>query len=149
MLDEKQLKTKAWLQQIYRLDTDINALAEKIQMLDERAGSAPSVDYSRISGSKKAGAGKCYFENAVINKIDLQKQLDEEANKLYTLKVDVHENMGELSSTHQMVLRYRYIHFMFWDDIAKIMGCQTQTVLKRHREAIKELSEILTAKGVI
>lgn len=149
MLDEKQLKAKAWLQQIYRLDTDINVLVENIQLLDERAGSPPSVDYSKV-GSSKHGSGKAYFENVVINKIDLQNQLNEKLNKLYAVKVEAHETMAELSSTHQMVLRYRYIHFMLWEDIARVMGYKmTSTVFKLHREAIKELSEVLNARGII
>ena len=40
MLSEKELKTKKYLQQIYRIDSNIRALLGQVQFIDEQIGRA-------------------------------------------------------------------------------------------------------------
>ena len=143
MLSEKELKTKKYLQQIYRIDSNIRALLGQVQFIDEQAGYVPTVDYTKVKVSSSY-SGKAYFENRVIKSVDFQKRIEDEFNAFCAVKMKVHECLNCMQGLKQrLVLTFRYIHFMLWEDIAKEMGCEERQVFRLHKEGLAELSTIL------
>lgn len=149
MLNEAELKTKKYLQQIYRLDANIRALLGQVQLINDQAEHIPTVDYSKVRVSASR-SGEAYFENRVIKSVDLQKQIEDEFNVFCVLKAEVHEWLNYMRGLQQrLVLTYRYIHFMLWEDIANEMEYSEMQVFRLHKEGLTELSEILIKKRII
>lgn len=143
MLNEKELKTKQYLQQIYRLDFNIRTLSGQAQFIDEQAQSVPTIDYSKVKVSASHSC-EAYFENQVIKSVDLRKRIENEFEAFCTLKAEVHECLNRMQGLEQrLVLTFRYIHFMRWEDIAKEMNCSERHVFRLHKEGLAELSHIL------
>lgn len=149
MLNEKEVKTKHYLQQIYRLDSNIRKLLGQAQFTDDQACSVPTVDYSKVKVSA-SHSGTAHFENYVIKSVDLRKRIENEFEAFCTVKAEAHECLNDMQRLEQrLVLTLRYIHFMLWEDIVKEMDCEERQVFRLHKEGLTELSEILTAKGII
>lgn len=149
MLNEKELKTKQYLQQIYRLDSNIRTLLGQAQFIDEQAQSVPNIDYSKVKVSA-SHSGEAYFENYVIKSVDLRKRIENEFEAFCTLKAEVHECLNCVQGIeHRLVLTLRYIHFMPWENIVKEMDHSDRQVFRLHKEGLTELSEILFQRGII
>lgn len=143
MLNEKEVKAKHYLQQIYRLDSNIRTLLGQVQLIDDQARSVPTIDYSKVKVST-SHSGTAYFENYVINSVDLRKRIENEFEAFCTLKAEVHECLNRMQGLGQrLVLTFRYIHFMRWEDIAKEMDYEERQVFRFHKEGLTELSRIL------
>ena len=143
MLNEKEVKTKHYLQQIYRLDSNIRTLLEQAQFIDDQACSVPTVDYSKVKVSA-SHSGTAHFENYVIKSVDMRKRMKNEFEAFCALKSKVHECLDDMQGLEQrLVLTLRYIHFMRWEDIAKEMNCEERQVFRFHKEGLTELSHIL------
>ncbi len=143
MLNEKEVKAKHYLQQIYRMDSNIRTLLGQAKLIDEQAQSVPTVDYSKVKVSA-SHSGTAHFENHVIKSVDLRKRIENEFESFCTLKAEVHECLNRMQGLKQrLVLTFRYIHFMRWEDIVKEMNCEERQVFRFHKEGLTELSRIL------
>ena len=78
---------------------------------------------------------------------ELENTIDEEIDRLVDLKVEIRSVINEVSDCdQQMILRYRYIHFCSWEDIANQMGYGLRWVHTLHGKALNAVEVILKEK---
>ena len=129
------MTTKEYLHQAYRLDHKINSDIEELSMLREMSSSVSSPQLGeRVQTSKNTDAPflKC------INKIlELEEKINQEIDLLIDLKTEIRGVIEKVDNTdEQMVLRYRYIHNMTWEEIGDELNADSSTVRRWHNKAL-------------
>ncbi len=130
MLNSKQTKAKEYLKQAFRYSEMLKASLEEIERVNKSHSSDPA------------------FVNAVIKLADLEKQVDQEIVDLLDMKQEIRNTINQVSDVNGvLILRYRYLDFMKWEDIADKMGYYSIKSLHRiHHSALEEVADILETK---
>ncbi|KZR58086.1 DUF1492 domain-containing protein [Pseudobacillus badius] len=129
---------KEFLKQAYRLNELINSDLEELQNLRElsRSVSSPVLE-------EKVSRTKCTdppFEKYVIRIVDLEQQIQHEVERLIKLKSDIREAINQMENVDEkLLLRYRYINFLNWEEICVNLNVSMRTVHRLHSSALQHL----------
>lgn len=104
--------------------------------------------YSRPSAIEYSDMPKAHKQTDLSDYIE---QLEHYENMLIAkyqqcigIEVQIYKAVDKVEdSAERMVLRYRYIDGMRWDDIANNIHCTTRTVYRLHGRALLHLRDIL------
>lgn len=149
VLNPKQMAAKQYLQQIYRCNELIQENLEEMENLRVMSTSIASPDLTKqkVSSTKSFEAP---FVNAVNRLVDLERLTDAKMAELLDLRMEIRETISLVEDAKQiLVLRYRYIEFMKWEDIAEKMDYSLKSVYRIHSAALDSVADILTAKGMV
>lgn len=136
----KENKTKKYLQQVFRLDREINALLfqrEKLWQDRERCTSRLSVDPP--SGSR---SGTSPQEAALSQISELDQVINQKFETLMTRKREIFEKIYRMDPTiRRTVIIYRYLNFLKWEEIMAALGYERTQVYRLHGEALVEFEK--------
>lgn len=126
---------KEYLHQAYRLDHKINSDIEELKRLREMSGSISSPQLGdRVQTSRSTDAP---FVRSVEKIMLLEQRIDSEIDTLVDLKEQMRGVIAAVQDTdEQMVLRYRYIHNMTWEEIGDELNADKSTVRRWHGAAL-------------
>ena len=116
----------------------INSDLEELQNLRElsRSVSSPVLE-------EKVSRTKCTdppFEKYVIRIVDLEQQIQQEVERLIKLKSDIREAINQMENVDEkLILRYRYINFLNWEEICVNLNVSMRTVHRLHSSALQHL----------
>lgn len=129
---------REYLHQAYRLDHKINSNLEEIAALREMACSISSPKLSdRVQTTK---VGEASFTGCIEKIVDLEKRINQEIDLLVSLKEEIRSVIKGVENTdEQMVLRYRYIHNMNWEQIGDELHADRTTVYRWHNSALRHV----------
>lgn len=132
------MMAKEFLRQAYRLNELINSDLEELQNLRELSRSVSSpVFEEKISGTKSTDPP---FVRYVGKIIDLEKQIQQEVDRLVKLKSDIREAINQMQNVDEkLLLRYRYINFLNWEGICVNLNVSIRTVHRLHSSALQHL----------
>ena len=132
------MMAKEFLRQAYRLNELINSDLEELQNLRELSRSISSpVFEEKISGTKSTDPP---FVRYVGKIIDLEKQMQQEVDRLVKLKSDIREAINQMQNVDEkLLLRYRYINFLNWEEICVNLNVSIRTVHRLHSSALQHL----------
>lgn len=132
------MTAKEFLKQAYRLNELINSDLEELQNLRElsRSVSSPVLE-EKVSKTKSTDLP---FEKYVIRIVDLEKQIQQEVERLIKLKSDIREAINQMENVDEkLLLRYRYINFLNWEEICVNLNVSMRTVHRLHSSALQRL----------
>ena len=87
----------------------------------------PNKDHSRL-------------EDAVIQIIELETEINQDMMKLVALKKDIIRRINAVESSElQTVLELRYLSYMRWEGIEIELGYGIDNVFRLHRNALDEI----------
>lgn len=136
------MTAKQFLQQAYRLNEKIESHTRELEQLRRLSLSLPKMDMSKdiVSCSKKQDAS--YVE--IIEKIvELENQITAEIDDYVDFKTQIHNAINSVEKPNEnLVLRYRYIEMMSWDEIAEKMNYSNKQIRRIHYEALKSLKDV-------
>ena len=147
VLSPKQMSAKQYLQQIYRCNELIQENLAEIENLRAMSTSIASPDLTkeRVSSTHSHEAP---FVNAVNKLVDLEKTTDAKMAELLDLRMEIRETISLVEDAKQiLVLRYRYIDLIKWEDIAEKMDYALKSVYRIHSAALDSVADILAARG--
>lgn len=132
------MTVKEYLTQGYYLDKRINSALREVTSLRRLALSISSPGFEEHynpNRPKEAAFAR------ILEKIWVQENaINDEIDRLIELKREISHTIDQLDDvTEQMVLRFRYVNFMKWDEVAEAMDLQTRQLFKIHRRALKKL----------
>jgi len=132
------MTNKEYLHQAYRLDHKINSDIAELKRLREMSGNiAPQQSGDRVKNSR---SGDAPFVRSIEKIMLLERQIDHEIDSLVDLKEQMRGVIGKVQNTdEQMVLRYRYIHNMTWEEIGDELNADKSTVRRWHRSALADV----------
>lgn len=137
------MTVKEYLQQAYRLNELIEHDQRELERLRTLLVSIAPVETTH---EKVQGGPKVYDKiGEIIARIDeYAYRINREIDEFVDLKAEIHGNIMQLQNNDaRLILLYRYIEFMGWEDIAVKMGRTRQWILVLHARALKRLEEIL------
>lgn len=139
------MTAKEYLKQVYLLDKRIDSgLRELVELRALATSVTPTASEERVQTSP---SGEAPFTRALSRIWELENTIDEEIDRLVDLKVEIRSVINEVSDCdQQMILRYRYIHFCSWEDIAGRMGYGLRWIHLLHGKALAAVEEILSEK---
>lgn len=129
------MTVKEYLHQAYRLDHKINSDIEELHSLREMACSISSPQLGdKVQTSMKQDAP---FVRSIEKIVTLEDRINSEIDTLIDLKEQMRGVIAAVENTdEQMVLRYRYIHNMTWEDIGDELHADKSTVRRWHGSAL-------------
>lgn len=133
------MTAKQYLRQAYRLNELINSHIKELEQLRLISTSVSSTDFSkeRVQGGQLPG-------NKIVNIIgkivDLERQINAEIDSFIDLKKEIHDVIEAVKNPNErLVLRYRYIEFLTWEQVAERMNYSIKQVHRIHSEALKNV----------
>lgn len=133
------MNKKEYLRQAYLLDKRIKADMDEVVRLRELATSVSSLRYDReyVQTTRSIEAP---FVKALIRVMDLEAKINMEITLFISLKEQILEVISKLESVdEQMILRYRYMSNMTWEDIGNELHAGVRTVIRWHGNALEHL----------
>lgn len=129
------MTNKEYLRQAYRLDQKINSDIEEVARLREMAGSISSpVMGDKVQTSR---SGNAPFVRSIEKILLLEEKINREIGTLVDLKSQMREVIAAVPDTDErMVLRYRYIHNLTWEQIGNELNADKSTIRRWHGSAL-------------
>lgn len=129
------MTTKEYLRQAYRLDLKINSDIEEVARLRDMATSITSpVLGDKVQTSRM---GDAPFVRSVEKILLLEERINQEIDTLVDLKEQMRGVIEAVPDTDErMVLRYRYVHNLTWEQIGNEMNADARTVRRWHGNAL-------------
>lgn len=130
---------KEYLRQAYRLDHRINSDIAEMERLQEMVGtvSSPSLE-EHYNPNRPTEAP---FIRRLEKVWELQDKINREIDRFIDLKAQMRDVIATVyDADEQMVLRYRYIHNMTWEQIGDELHADRTTVFRWHNAALKHIT---------
>lgn len=133
------MTAKEYLRQAYRLDHRINSDIAERERLQEMAGSVGSPGFEEHYNPNRPSEAP--FVRCLEKVWDLEQKINSEIDRLIDLKAQMREVIATASNAdEQMVLRYRYIHNMTWEQIGDELHADRTTVYRWHNSALNHVT---------
>ncbi|MDE6425395.1 MAG: DUF1492 domain-containing protein [Ruminococcus sp.] len=132
---------KEYMSQARYLDERINSKIQQITSLNELATKCTSTLSDMPKNPNKTAS---QMENAIINIISLEEEINKDIDSLVDLKREIMRTIKRLSCTeYQILLEKRYLCFLSWEKIAVDLNFSIQHTYRIHDEALKKISIFL------
>lgn len=133
------MTAKEYLRQAYRLDQKINSNLEEMTALREMASSVSSPGFEERHNSNRPTDAP--FVRCIKKIIELEEKINQEIDLLVDLKEEIRTVIKTVDDTDErMVLRYRYIHNMTWEQIGDELHADSRTVRRWHGSALQHVT---------
>ena len=133
------MTAKSYLRQAYRLDQKINSDLEEVQRLREMSTSISSPSWGEKVQTSRSNEPT--FVRCITKIIDLENAINKEIDTLVDLKEQMRTVISKVENTdQQMVLRYRYIHNLTWEQIGDELNADKVTVWRWHNQALDNVT---------
>ena len=133
------MKVKEYLHQAYRLDKRIQSHIEEMECLKEMATSVSSPRWDEKVQTSRNSEGN--FVRCLERIMDLERRINAEIDNLVALKEQIRCVISEVADTDErMVLRYRYVHNLTWEQIGDELNADRTTVYRWHNQAINHVT---------
>ena len=132
------MTSREYLCQAYRLDQKIDSNIREVSNLRKMMGSISSpVLGDRVQTSRPAEAP---FVRSVEKIMALEETINAEIDMLVSLKEQIRGVIAAVPDTDErMVLCYRYIHNLTWEQISDELNESVSTVKRRHKSALEHV----------
>ena len=133
------MNTKAYLNQIKRLDMMINnKLVEIYRLKNMASGIFISTDSERV----QASGNKDHLGNTVAKIIDLERETYKLIDILFDKRNNIIKQIDSLSnSDYYQILALRYVNYDTFNDISDKTGWSIRQVFRLHGEALQEFEK--------
>ena len=124
-----------YLSQAYRLDQRIDSNIREVSTLRKMMGSISSpVLGDRVQTSRPTEAP---FVRSIEKIMLLEEKINAEIDLLVDLKEQIRGVIAAVPDTDErMVLSYRYVHNLTWEQISDELNESVSTVKRRHKSAL-------------
>ncbi len=133
-MEDRRIKAKQYLGQMYRLDQRINSKIMQISLLKSNALNI-TTKINEISVQTSHDNTK--MENTMLKIIQQEREIDDEIDRLIDLKDEIRKVIGKVPIIeYRLLLELRYLCFRSWEEIAVEMNYSIDYIFKIHRKAL-------------
>lgn len=142
---EKDNVAKRYLQQIRRLDTQINRDIEERHRLKAMSTKiTPTLKPAVVSGG---GGSQDKLSEAMAKIIDLEAEINREIDRLIDARNAVTATIDKVEDERlHAVLNMRYVHFKTFEQIAADMNYTYRWVCSMHGRALQAVEKIISVE---
>ena len=138
--EEITMTAQEYLASYHDIKIQIQKKREYIMFCDQRSMSIPGPSYGEKIGSNPNRNLEAPFEKWIGRKIDAEHELKELENAAVKLKVEIEDKISELHDCDlERILVYRYIDWLSWLEMAKVMYYSVATLKRKHNEAMNKI----------
>ena len=130
------MDVETYLKQGRLLDQRINYHLRKLSELRQTAYmiSSPQISGCKVQNSH---TGEAPFEKALERIEAMEERNNQEIDLLVDLQEQIEGVIGQLDSEeHQMILKYRYLEGLPWDEIGELLNISISTVKRWNQNAL-------------
>lgn len=143
---ERRKAAQKYLQQIKSVDNRIKSLIEEAEALQDKALSIRTTQTDRIR-VQTSNRGEAHFVGYINKKADVEKKVEQELERLFDLKMEVRDVIEQVKDDRcKLLLRYRYLHLLSWDDIQEKLHIGERRVFIIHKMALSLVADILDSR---
>ncbi len=133
------MKVETYLKQGIMLDQRINYQLRKLAELRENACSIPAV-MPKGGKVQTSPDGNAPFVRALMRMEEQEERINREIELLVELKEQIREVIGQVDDNRlQMVLVYRYLEGMTWEEMGGLLHAGKTTLKRWHNQAIDQI----------
>ena len=137
------MNAKAFLSEIKKIEKQIeNKQAERAQWRDIALNITGNYDGERVQSSGNPHK----LENAVINAVDIEREIDECIVRLYKRRQDIIKVIEQLPINDYDLLYKVYVQGVSFQEIADEKGCTYSNITTLHGMVLKRVMRILDAQ---
>lgn len=138
-------EVKNWLNRAHKIDELIRLDKKKLEELEELSTTIPSIQTSeKVQTSKNLEPP---YMGELIKKDEVRRKLNLRIVERYNTKNEIDEVINSIIDNEVIqVLDYRYLQFLQWRAIAKLMRISTGKALSLHRKGLEMLSKKINTK---
>lgn len=136
------MNAEFYLNQVKMLDQLIDAkLAERVRLNEIATNISPKLP----DGMPHSNTGMVSktMENAIINLVMLEQEIDKLIDKYVNYKQEVISNLEKLSPIEYGVLHRYYIRYMTLEQIAEDMGYCRQQIWRLKKKGLENLEDVI------
>lgn len=133
------MEAKQYLKQAYKLNELIESDVQELDRLRDLASSisSPKLDDMPHSPNRSTEAP---FTRYVGRIIEMEQRINAEIDRYVDLQNEIRTTINQLKNNDEkLLLRYRYILFMTWEEVAEKLNVSMRTVHRIHGTALKNL----------
>ena len=135
------MTAKQYLSQGYRLNELMKSHQEELAQLRSMIGSVSAVSYNKAGGGAARWNGDTAEQNLLMNCLELEARIQEDIGNMVDLMREIHDTIETVRDQDQrLVLRFRYILFLNWEDTAVRMNYSCPQVRRLHRAALQSVT---------
>lgn len=131
------VNAKQYLKQAYKLNERIES--DKIELENLRSLSTSIAgDMTQEKVQSSASGDKTL--NIICAIVDLEDEIKNEIEKLIRLKKEIRDVINKVEDVDEMlVLKYRYLMFLQWDEICEKMNYSKRQMYRIHDSALEKV----------
>jgi DNA-directed RNA polymerase specialized sigma subunit len=133
------MTAKEYLSGYHNLLVKIEKLKKEVDLCNHLSYQIPGMNFEqvRVDGTKKLEAP---FVKWIHKALDYERQIKELEKQLPIVKDEIMQVINQLEDIeYKRILVYRYIDWLSWNEIAKMMFISNPTVRRKHTQAIDEI----------
>jgi DNA-directed RNA polymerase specialized sigma subunit len=137
-----RMNAENYLNQVKMLDQLIDAkLAERVRLNEIATNISPKMP----DGMPHSNTGMVSktMENAIINLVMLEQEIDKLIDKYVDYKQEVVSNLEKLSAIEYGILHRYYIRYMTLEQIAEDMGYCRQQIWRLKKKGLQNLEDVI------
>lgn len=125
--------------QAYRLDNRIKLDTEEYRTIREMAQGLSAVHYDSHTTQSNTPSDASFVK--ALNQLwELEQKINEELCMLSALKVQIRDVIDTVKNPNErLVLSYRYMQEMKWEQIAQEMSADAKTIRRWHGDALSHV----------
>lgn len=139
-------ETKRWLNRAYKIDELIQLDEKKIEEWNELA-----TTIGGFSNSEKVQSSintETTFVNKLFKKDEAIKKYNQRIVERYNIKEEIDEMINSINDNEVVrVLDYRYLQFLEFRKIAKIMNYSKSSIYRLHEKGLIQVAKKLGVNG--
>ena len=127
-------REKEYLSEAFQIDKKLKSKLEQLKVLRELATTTKQ-PLSDMPGSPNRNTDK--VERAIIKIMEMEDEIYKEVEALVDKKKEIAQHINEVEDVDcQLILSFRYLCFMTWEDIAAEMNCTVRNIHMLHSKAL-------------
>lgn len=127
---------KTYLCRYHNIQEQIEKKKRYIEFCDERSLSILGPNYGERINNPNQNT-EAPFVRWIFKRIEAEEELEELEKKLKVVKMEIEKAINTIQDEElQMVLTYRYIDWLTWDEICGRIYCSISSVKRKHEKAI-------------
>lgn len=133
-------ETKLWLKSCLHKKLEADQIASALQRLEAEMYHPKTAKLDKIPGSAPYNAGGP-TERLAIKHIDLLERYQEKLEELREEVLRIEEAIETLEPIERMLMRYRYIEGLTWEEVAVAINYSWMQMHRIHSRALSKLSD--------
>ena len=134
------MTAKEYLEQVSFLDEEIHTYRSELAELRDFAESIASAGFQSAS---KSNVPKDKTAETVAKIMELERKIDDRVNRLVELKIQIYYEIDKLPAREEkLLLKYRYLQFHTWEQIAEEMNYSERNVYYIHKRALRTFESL-------